>query len=54
MRYGPVGSSGLMVSAVGVGCNAFGTRIDLHQTRAVVDAAVDAGITLFDTADSYG
>lgn len=54
MRYAPVGSSGLMVSAVGVGCNAFGTRIDLDQTRAVVDAAVDAGITLFDTADSYG
>ena len=53
MRYGQVGDSGLMVSAVGVGCNAFGARIDLDQTRAVVDAALDAGITLFDTADSY-
>ncbi|HMQ39058.1 MAG TPA: aldo/keto reductase, partial [Micropruina sp.] len=42
-----------MVSRVGVGCNAFGARIDLDQTRAVVEAALDAGITLFDTADSY-
>lgn len=53
MRYGPVGDSGLMVSRVGVGCNAFGARIDFDQTSAVVDAALDAGITLFDTADSY-
>ncbi|MFT4296351.1 MAG: aldo/keto reductase [Micropruina sp.] len=53
MRYGPVGDSGLMVSAVGVGCNAFGARIDFDQTKAVVDAAIEAGITLFDTADSY-
>ena len=53
MRYGPVGDSGLMVSRVGVGCNAFGARIDLEATKAVVNAALDAGITLFDTADSY-
>ena len=53
MRYGPVGDSGLMVSRVGVGCNAFGARIDFDQTSAVVDAALDAGISLFDTADSY-
>lgn len=53
MRYAPVGDSGLMVSVVGVGCNAFGARIDYDQTKAVVDAAIDAGITLFDTADSY-
>ncbi len=42
-----------MVSVVGVGCNAFGARIDYDQTKAVVDAALDAGISLFDTADSY-
>ncbi|MBM6402324.1 aldo/keto reductase [Phycicoccus sonneratiae] len=54
MRHRPLGDSGLMVSVVGVGCNAFGSRIDADQTRAVVDAAIDAGITLFDTADSYG
>ncbi len=43
-----------MVSRVGVGCNAFGARIDQEQTSAVVSAALDSGITLFDTADSYG
>ena len=53
MRYAPVGKSGLMVSVVGVGCNAFGARIDADQTRAVVDAAIEQGITFFDTADSY-
>lgn len=42
-----------MVSVVGVGCNAFGARIDADQTKAVVDAAVEAGVTLFDTADAY-
>ncbi len=42
-----------MVSAVGVGCNAFGARITADQTKAVVDAAIEQGITLFDTADSY-
>jgi len=54
MRYRPLGSSGLMVSVVGVGCNAFGTRIDAEQTRQVVETALDQGITLFDTADVYG
>ncbi len=53
MRYRAVGDSGLMVSTVGVGCNAFGARIDFDQTKAVVEAALDAGISLFDTADSY-
>jgi len=42
------------VSVVGLGCNNFGGRIDLQRTRAVVDAAIDAGITLFDTAEMYG
>src|SRR5271170_6924119 len=54
MRYGPLGDSGLLVSVVGLGCNNFGGRLDLAGTRAVIDAAIDAGITLFDTAESYG
>lgn len=54
MRYRRLGDSGLVVSAVGLGCNNFGRRIDLDATRAVVDAAQDCGITLLDTADSYG
>ncbi|HEY3485726.1 MAG TPA: aldo/keto reductase, partial [Ilumatobacteraceae bacterium] len=44
----------LEVSLVGLGCNNFGMRIDDQRTREVVDAAIDAGITLFDTADVYG
>jgi aryl-alcohol dehydrogenase-like predicted oxidoreductase len=54
MRYRSLGSSGLQVSVVGLGGNNFGRRLDLDGTRAVVDAAIDAGITLFDTADIYG
>lgn len=54
MIYRRLGDSGLMVSAVGVGCNNFGRKLDIAGTRAVVDAAIDAGITLFDTADIYG
>jgi aryl-alcohol dehydrogenase-like predicted oxidoreductase len=54
MRYRPLGSSGLMVSVVGLGANNFGRRIDLQGTRAVVDAALDAGVNLVDTADIYG
>jgi len=44
----------LSVSAVGIGCNNFGGRIDQAAAQAVVDAALDEGITLFDTADIYG
>ncbi len=54
MRYRTLGDSGLLVSVVGLGCNNFGGRIDVQQTRAVVDAAIDVGITLFDTSDTYG
>ena len=54
MRYRSLGESGLLVSVAGLGCNNFGRRLDVAATRAVVDAAVDAGITLFDTADMYG
>ena len=42
------------MSAVGLGCNNFGMRVDLDGTRAVVDAALEAGVTLLDTADIYG
>jgi len=44
----------LDVAVVGLGCNNFGMTIDADATRAVVDAAIDAGITYFDTAESYG
>jgi aryl-alcohol dehydrogenase-like predicted oxidoreductase len=54
MRYVPLGGSGLKVSVVGLGCNAFGARIDAEQTQSVVDAAIDHGINFFDTSDSYG
>jgi aryl-alcohol dehydrogenase-like predicted oxidoreductase len=50
----PLGRSGLQVSRVGLGCNNFGGRIDFDRTREVVDAAIDAGVTFFDTADVYG
>jgi aryl-alcohol dehydrogenase-like predicted oxidoreductase len=49
-----LGDSDLTVSRVGLGCNNFGGRLDLEQTRAVVEAALDAGVTHFDTADIYG
>lgn len=49
-----LGTSGLEVSVVGLGCNNFGSRLDVAATRAVVHAALDAGITFFDTADVYG
>jgi aryl-alcohol dehydrogenase-like predicted oxidoreductase len=54
MRSGKVGTSELVVSVVGLGGNNFGWRVDGEGTRAVVDAALEAGITLFDTAESYG
>jgi aryl-alcohol dehydrogenase-like predicted oxidoreductase len=54
MRSRRLGKDGPEVSVVGLGCNNFGMRVDLEGTRAVVDAALDAGVTLFDTADIYG
>jgi aryl-alcohol dehydrogenase-like predicted oxidoreductase len=54
MRYRTLGDSGLLVSVVGLGCNNFGGRLDVEQTRAVVDVAIDEGITLLDTAEMYG
>lgn len=50
----PLGESSLRVSRVGLGCNNFAGRIDLAATRAVVDAALEVGITFFDTAEVYG
>src|SRR5712691_7991291 len=49
-----LGRSGLIVSAVGLGCNNFGGRSDREATRAVVHKALDLGITFFDTSDTYG
>jgi aryl-alcohol dehydrogenase-like predicted oxidoreductase len=54
MRFRRLGDSGLVVSVVGIGCNNFGGRIDGQRTDEVVHAAIDVGINLFDTADSYG
>jgi aryl-alcohol dehydrogenase-like predicted oxidoreductase len=54
VRTRRLGNEGPEVSVVGLGCNNFGGRVDLERTRAVVDAALGAGITLLDTADIYG
>lgn len=54
MTFRQLGTSGLTVSTVGLGCNNIGARLDKDASRAVVHAALDAGITLFDTADIYG
>ena len=54
MTYRPLGDSGLMVSAVGIGCNAFSRRVDLDGVRGILSAARDVGVTLLDTADVYG
>ena len=54
MRTRRLGKDGPEVSVVGLGTNNFGGRVDLAGTRAVVDAALDAGVTLVDTADVYG
>lgn len=43
----------LDVSVVGIGCNNFGMRIDEAHTEEVIDAAIDAGVSFFDTADMY-
>jgi aryl-alcohol dehydrogenase-like predicted oxidoreductase len=54
MTYQQLGLSGLTVSTVGLGCNNFGARMADEDVPAVVNAAIDTGITLFDTADVYG
>lgn len=56
--YRALGDSGLIVSTIGLGCNNFGranTATESQEgTDAVINAAIDAGVTLFDTADIYG
>jgi aryl-alcohol dehydrogenase-like predicted oxidoreductase len=54
METRSIGSTGLRVSLVGVGCNQFGGRLDFDATKKVVDHALDLGINHFDTADIYG
>ena len=54
MNHRNLGTSGLRVSTVGLGCNNFGMRIDEAASKVVIDAAIDHGITLFDTSESYG
>ncbi len=54
MELVDLGESGLRVSRVGLGCNNFGGRLGLEETHAVVDAALEAGVTFFDTAEIYG
>jgi aryl-alcohol dehydrogenase-like predicted oxidoreductase len=54
MTYRPLGSSGLIVSAVGIGCNAFSRRVDQDGVVEILDTAQDVGVTLLDTADIYG
>jgi aryl-alcohol dehydrogenase-like predicted oxidoreductase len=54
MEYKSLGSSGLQVSAVGLGCNNFGMRIDKEKSAEVVGRALELGINFFDTADIYG
>jgi aryl-alcohol dehydrogenase-like predicted oxidoreductase len=49
-----LGLSGNRVSELGLGCNSFGVRTDFDGARRVIHAALDAGVTLFDTADVYG
>jgi aryl-alcohol dehydrogenase-like predicted oxidoreductase len=54
MTYRPLGESGLMVSTVGIGCNAFSVRADAAAVKDILAAARDTGVTLLDTADIYG
>src|SRR3954471_5487244 len=54
MQYRRVGTSGLQVSALGLGCNNFSAKVDQAGAHAIVDACFDTGVTLFDTSDYYG
>ncbi len=54
MQQRNLGRSGLQVSVVGLGCNTFGANVDQAGATAIVNRALDLGVTLFDTADSYG
>lgn len=54
ITYRRLGTSGLAVSSIGLGANNFGMRLDLDSSRKVIETALEAGISLIDTADSYG
>ena len=54
MEYTSLGYSGLLVSALGIGCNAFGRRVDQEGVNALVGSALEQSVNFFDTADSYG
>jgi aryl-alcohol dehydrogenase-like predicted oxidoreductase len=54
MEHRNLGKSGLRVSVVGLGCNNFGRNVDRDGARAVIHKALDLGVTLFDTGDTYG
>jgi aryl-alcohol dehydrogenase-like predicted oxidoreductase len=53
MQYRNLGSSGLKVSAIGLGTNQFGGKVDLQTTRDIIAAALEAGVNFIDTADIY-
>src|SRR5690242_10078093 len=53
VQFRKLGASGLLVSAIGLGCNPFGNEVDQATARDIVSAALDAGVNYFDTADSY-
>lgn len=53
MEYRQLGTSGLHISAIGLGCNPFGNEVDPPTAEAIVNQAIDIGVTYFDTADSY-
>ena len=53
MKYRNLGKSGLRVSAIGLGTNQFGGKVDQQTTADIVHAALDAGINFIDTADIY-
>lgn len=54
MQYRQLGSSGLQVSAIGLGTNNFGRKLNAAATKTVVHAALDAGVNMIDTSNSYG
>ena len=54
MHYRNLGRAGVKVSAIGIGCNQFGGKVDKDGTKAIVQQALDEGINFFDTADVYG
>ena len=54
MKYRQLGKSGLQVSAVGLGANNFGGRVDAKRTASVLHAALDSGVNFIDTSNSYG